>query len=114
MFRMEGGAPDSVPAVLEMPITTPAYLGAMSMWFTENPPRASPAHPRVQLLARTPPATPVAAGIIINDAAVPTKPALPPHPPPSQHAPASRTVWRIVHSVHMFFSAHSRATGLEH
>ena len=40
--------PDKVPAVFDIPITTPAYFGAMSMWLTENPPRANPKAPKLR------------------------------------------------------------------
>ena len=35
-------------------MTTPAYLGAMSMWFTENPPREKPAQASVSVVHSTP------------------------------------------------------------
>lgn len=35
-------------------MTTPAYLGAMSMWFTEKPPREKPAQPSARVVAATP------------------------------------------------------------
>jgi len=38
--------PANVPAVLETPITIPAYLGATSMWFTANPALPSAKKPR--------------------------------------------------------------------
>ena len=35
-------------------MTTPAYLGAMSMWFTEKPPRAKPQNPNDSDVISTP------------------------------------------------------------
>ena len=67
--------PARVPAVLEMPMTTPAWRGAMSMWLTEKPPRASPAIVNVHVVAAMPCAGPCAAGISISAAAAPTNPA---------------------------------------
>mmetsp|Transcript_4597 Transcript_4597/g.12551 ORF Transcript_4597/g.12551 Transcript_4597/m.12551 type:complete len:134 (+) Transcript_4597:409-810(+) len=58
--------PDSVPAVFEMPITTPAYFGAMSIWFTLNPPRAKPNAPKVSVVAAIPGSVSEAMGISIN------------------------------------------------
>lgn len=44
-------------------MTTPAYLGAMSMWLTLKPPREKPSVPIVRLVAATPDGTPRASGI---------------------------------------------------
>lgn len=68
-------SPAKVPAVLEMPIRMPAYLGAMSMWFTEKPPLAKPARPKAQVVAVTPPVTVRALGINMSAMAAPRKPA---------------------------------------
>lgn len=70
-------APARVPAVLETPMTTPAYLGAMSMWFTEKPPRAQPQQPRVRDVTRTPCRTPLAMGMRASDPAAPQNPTCP-------------------------------------
>ncbi len=52
-------------------MTTPAWRGAMSMWFTLNPPRARPAAPSTALVAHTPAATPRASGIATSAPAAP-------------------------------------------
>eukprot|EP00967_Tisochrysis_lutea_P058021 scaffold73687_cov14-Tisochrysis_lutea.AAC.1 len=49
-----------------MPITTPAYFGAMSIWFTLNPPRAKPNAPKVSVVAAIPGSVSEAMGISIN------------------------------------------------
>ena len=64
-----------MPAVFERPMKTPAWRGAMSMWFTLNPPRAIPAIPNVMLVASTPPAAFPARGISSSAPAVPQNPA---------------------------------------
>ncbi len=68
-------APASVPAVLETPMTTPAYFGAMSMWFTEKPPRAKPQKPSDSDVIATPTGTLPASGMSIRAAAAPQNPA---------------------------------------
>ena len=68
-------APASVPAVLEKPMTTPAWRGAMSMWLTEKPPRASPAKPRQVLMPSRPALTLPASGSSSSAAAAPQNPA---------------------------------------
>lgn len=55
-------------------MTTPAYLGAMSMWFTLKPPRAKPRQPSVSVTAHTPLHTPGAAGMSMSAIAEVTKP----------------------------------------
>ena len=67
--------PARVPAVLDMPIKMPAYLGAMSMWFTENPPLANPAKASTLVIAVTPAGTPFAPGRNMTEIALPRKPA---------------------------------------
>lgn len=67
--------PARVPAVLDMPIKMPAYLGAMSMWFTENPPLANPAKASTLVIAVTPAGTPFAPGRNMTAIALPRKPA---------------------------------------
>lgn len=69
-----GSVPAIVPAVLERPMKTPAWRGAMSMWFTLKPPRAKPAAPSARLVAATPPAALPAIGISNNAPAVPQNP----------------------------------------
>lgn len=64
-----------MPAVLEIPMTTPACRGAMSMWLTENPPRANPASPSVALVASSPAATVRAIGIASSARPAPKNPA---------------------------------------
>ena len=66
--------PAKVPAVFDMPISMPAYLGAMSIWFTEKPPLAKPARANALVVADMPLATPLACGMNINETAAPTKP----------------------------------------
>jgi len=66
--------PASVPAVFEMPIKIPAYLGAMSIWLTENPPLANPARASALVVAATPLATSFALGMNMSAIAAPTKP----------------------------------------
>lgn len=56
-------------------MTTPAWRGAMSMWLTEKPPRASPAMVSVRVVAAMPCAGPCAAGISISAPAAPANPA---------------------------------------
>jgi hypothetical protein len=63
------------PAVLDRPITTPAYLGAMSMWFTLKPPRENPSAASVSVVSATPEGTPVADGMTASAAADATMPA---------------------------------------
>lgn len=70
----ERSLPAKVPAVLEMPMTTPAWRGAMSMWFTEKPPRAKPASPRVALVAASPAVTERAIGIASSAKPAPQNP----------------------------------------
>ncbi len=41
-------------------MTTPAKRGAMSMWFTEKPPREKPHRPSARVVNATPPAMEVA------------------------------------------------------
>ena len=67
--------PATVPAVLEIPMTTPACRGAMSMWLTENPPRANPASPRVALVAISPAVTERAIGMASKASPAPQNPA---------------------------------------
>lgn len=52
-----------------MPIKTPAYFGAMSIWFTLNPPRENPNAPSVRVVAATPQSALVAIGMSIKDPA---------------------------------------------
>ncbi len=66
--------PASVPAVFEMPIKIPAYLGAMSIWLTEKPPLANPARASALVVAATPLATSFALGMNMSAIAAPTKP----------------------------------------
>ncbi len=66
--------PATVPAVLEIPMTTPACLGAMSMWLTENPPRANPASPSVALVAISPAVTERAIGMANRASPAPQNP----------------------------------------
>ena len=68
--------PANVPAVLEMPIKMPAYFGAISIWFTENPPLAKPAKASALVVADTPVPTSVALDMNMSAMAAPTKPAL--------------------------------------
>ena len=66
--------PANVPAVFEMPIKMPAYLGAMSIWLTEKPPLANPAKASALVVAATPLATSFALGMNMSAIAAPTKP----------------------------------------
>lgn len=68
--------PTSVPAVLEMPITMPAWRGAISMWFTLNPPRDSPSVAITRVTAVSPATRPRAAGISISATAAEAMPTL--------------------------------------
>lgn len=52
----------------------PAYLGAISIWFTENPPLAKPAKARTLVMAVTLPGTPCAPGRNITAIALPKNP----------------------------------------
>lgn len=58
--------PANVPAVLETPITMPAYLGAISMWFTAKPALPSAKKPRATEEQRTAPPDVLKMGIAIN------------------------------------------------
>ena len=66
--------PARVPAVFEMPMRGPAYLGAMSMWFTLKPPREKPAMPSSQLTTSKPEYLPKASGMHSSARAVPHSP----------------------------------------
>ena len=71
----QAGLPANVPAVLETPMSSPACAGAMSMWFTENPPRAKAALPSAHVVANTPMRVPLAAAMPMSASAAPQKPA---------------------------------------
>ena len=60
---------------MDKPIRMPAWAGAMSMWFTEKPPRAKAAKARAAVVARVPPRKVVAAGMASSARLVPKKPA---------------------------------------
>lgn len=62
------------PAVFDMPIKTPAYFGAMSMWLTLNPPLLNPRVPMVRVVARTPLNMPLASGMLNRAAMAATMP----------------------------------------
>lgn len=71
--------PAKVPAVLDTPMSMPAWAGAMSMWFTENPPRANAAEPKAAVVAATPARVPCAAAMASSAAAAPQNPATKAH-----------------------------------
>ena len=56
-------------------MTTPAYFGAMSMWFTEKPPRAMPQKPSESDVTSTPVRTSLASGMSMSETAAPQNPA---------------------------------------
>ncbi|KAK6935382.1 hypothetical protein RJ641_035537 [Dillenia turbinata] len=66
--------PANVPAVLETPITMPAYLGAMSMWLTAKPALPSAKKPRATEEQNMTPFNDLNPGSAINANEATTKP----------------------------------------